>query len=308
MNRLLICIFLFFFTAGFGFSEEIIHVIKKGETIYSIARSYGLSADEVLKHNKITDPSKVPAGTKIRIPGTNGNTGSSYAQPPSAEVVNTAAARQTYAEYRVEKKDTLYSLARRYGISVSELLAINGFASNHVLKAGEKIRVPALDSIQPPGQSEAKNLSGQSGTSGSVTAGSSQPASGNSGNITTAIKLDPAVKWPIKVKEIAQITGKLNGVQLTGERRESVKSLTGGTVVSAGPYRGFSRVAIIQTSAGYLYVYGGCETLSVKEGDKVSAGTELGKLGIDTKTDKSQLFFFVYKGNTPVDPVKAPRA
>ena len=157
---------------------------------------------------------------------------------------------------------------------------MNGFSSSHVLKAGEKIRVPA-------------------------------PGSANTGTAPTAItavKVDPSVKWPIKAKEIAQITGKLNGVQLTGDRQESVKSLTGGTIVSAGPYRGFGRVAIVQTAAGYLYVYGGCETLSVKEGDKVSAGSELGKLGIDTKTAKSQLFFFVYKGNTPVDPAKAPRA
>jgi septal ring factor EnvC (AmiA/AmiB activator) len=67
-------------------------------------------------------------------------------------------------------------------------------------------------------------------------------------------------------------------------------------------------VAIVQTAGGYLYVYGGCETLSVKEGDKIVSGAELGRLGIDTKSAKSQLFFFVYRGNTPVDPTKAPRA
>ena len=300
LNRLLISIFLSFFIAGFGFSEEVIHVIKQGETIYSIARSYGLSADEVLKYNKISDPSKVQAGTKIRIPGAKGSVAPSAA--PSA-----SPARQAYDEYRVEKNDTLYSLARRYGISVSDLLKINGFTDSYVLKTGEKIKVPGPGYAQGSIQSGATNTSAQTGTAGSGTV--SQPApSGNTGNTTTAIKLDPSIKWPIKAKEIAQITGKLNGVQLTGDRQESVKSLTGGTVVSAGPYRGFGRVAIVQTTTGYLYVYGGCETLSVKEGDKVATGGELGKLGIDTKTAKSQLFFFVYKGNTPVDPAKAPRA
>ncbi|MCL1813388.1 MAG: LysM peptidoglycan-binding domain-containing protein [Treponema sp.] len=301
LNRLVICILLSFFIAGFGFSEDTIHVMRPGDTIYSIAKSYGLSADEVLKYNKISDPAKVQAGTKIRIPGVQGSPAHSSTQ--SSSPAKTEPSRQDYIEYRVEKNDTLYSLARRYGISVSELLEINGFTSNYVIKAGEKIRVPALDSVQPSGQSETPNPSGQS-----VTTGSSQPVPDNSGNTTTTIKLDPAVKWPIRVKEIAQISGKLNGVQLTGERQESVKSLTGGMVVSAGPYRGFGRVAIVQTSAGYLYVYGGCETLSVKEGDKIATGSELGKLGIDTKTAKSQLFFFVYKGNTPVDPAKAPRA
>ena len=303
LNRLFISIFLSFFIAGFGFSEEVVHVIKQGETIYSIARSYGLSADEVLKYNKINDPAKVPAGTKIRIPGAKGSTVPSSTSSP----VNTDSSRQLYDEYRVEKNDTLYSLARRYSISLSELLNINGFTDNHVLKTGEKIKVPVLGSTQSSVQSGTKTSSGQTETTSSGTV-TQPPASGNSGNTTTTIKLDPSIKWPIKAKEISQITGKLNGVQLTGERQESVKNLTGGTVVSAGPYRGFGRVAIVQTTSGYLYVYGGCETLSVKEGDKVAAGAELGKLGIDTKTAKSQLFFFVYKGNTPVDPVKAPRA
>ena len=50
------------------------------------------------------------------------------------------------------------------------------------------------------------------------------------------------------------------------------------------------------------------ETLSVKEGDKVGPGSEIGKLGIDAVSNKPQLFFMVYLSNTPVDPAKAPRA
>jgi septal ring factor EnvC (AmiA/AmiB activator) len=93
---------------------------------------------------------------------------------------------------------------------------------------------------------------------------------------------------------------------ITGAPHEAVKSLTPGTVVSTGPFRGFGRVAIVQVSGGYLYVYGGCETLSVKEGDKVGSGTELGKLGIDTKSEKPSLFFLVYRSNSYIDPAKAP--
>jgi septal ring factor EnvC (AmiA/AmiB activator) len=104
------------------------------------------------------------------------------------------------------------------------------------------------------------------------------------------------------------MTGKLYGVVLLGERSEVVRSLTQGTVVSAGPYRGFGKVAIVQMTGGYLYVYGGCETLSVKEGDRVAPGTELGKLGIDGVSSKPQLFFLVYRSNSPIDPAKAPRA
>jgi septal ring factor EnvC (AmiA/AmiB activator) len=103
------------------------------------------------------------------------------------------------------------------------------------------------------------------------------------------------------------MTGKLYGVVVTGERSESVKSLSQGIVVAARPYRGFGRVAIIDSAQGYLYVYGGCESLSVKEGDRISPGMELGRLGIDGVSGKPHLFFMVYRNNTPIDPAKAPR-
>jgi septal ring factor EnvC (AmiA/AmiB activator) len=124
---------------------------------------------------------------------------------------------------------------------------------------------------------------------------------------TVVRNLDNSVRWPVNPKELAYMQGKLNGVLLQGERYEPVKSLTQGTVVSAGPYRGFGRIAIVQSTGGYLYVYGGCESLSVKEGDAVAPGTELGKLGIDAVSEKPQLFFMVYRNNIPVDPATAPR-
>jgi murein DD-endopeptidase MepM/ murein hydrolase activator NlpD len=55
-------------------------------------------------------------------------------------------------------------------------------------------------------------------------------------------------------------------------------------------------------------VYGGCESLSVKVGDNIGPGTELGKLGINGISEKPLLYFMVFKGSTPIDPAKAPRA
>jgi murein DD-endopeptidase MepM/ murein hydrolase activator NlpD len=271
---------VFIFSPVFVFSEETVHIIQKGETIYSLARFYGVSPQSILSLNGIQDARTIQAGQRIRIPSAG------------------TSEKGAFGEYRVEKNDTLYSLARRYGISVTELQELNGFAPGYVLKAGEKIRVPpgtALASDKPP-----------SGNSGNGTS----PVSGGAGasGVKPASQPNGTVRWPISAKEVSYITGKLYGVQVTGERQEPVKSLTQGTVVSAGPYRGFGRVAIVQMAGGYLYVYGGCETLSVKEGDKVVPGTELGKLGVDVKSAKPQLFFFVYRANNPVDPAKAPRA
>ena len=327
MKKPLIAVFavlLSLIAGGVVFSEETVHVMRQGETIYSIARSYGVNPQELLSFNKISDPRVVRAGQRIRIPGASTGTSASGASSSGAsssggaQGSQPAGTRSAYGEYRVERNDTLYSIARRYGVPVAELLEINGFAPNYVLKAGEKIRVPGGGSGQAvaAGNTGAGGGNGNgsaAGSAGTAAAGNgaagNSPANGNGrGGTAAASGAAGTVRWPVRAKEVSYLSGKLYGVQVTGEQREPVKSLTRGTVVSAGPYRGFGRVAIVQMNDGYLYVYGGCETLSVKEGDKVTPGTELGKLGIDAKTAKPQLFFLVYRGNTPVDPAKAPRA
>ena len=274
-------------------AEDAVHVVAKGETLYSISRQYRVSPDELMRYNDIADAAKLQAGRRLRIPpaapaapaaGSATTTGNGVSGKAGAETGSTPAA---YTEYRVVKNDTLFSIARTHGLTVQALRDLNKFPANYVLKEGERIKIPAGAAAAP-----------------------AQPADSPAAPArqTTAKTVDSSVRWPINPKEIAYMTGKLYGVVVRGERSESVRSLTQGTVISAGPYRGFGRVAIVQVSGGYLYVYGGCESLSVKEGDRIGPGAELGKLGIDAVSEKPQLFFMVYRSNTPIDPAKAPRA
>jgi murein DD-endopeptidase MepM/ murein hydrolase activator NlpD len=279
-----------------SFAEEAVHVVEKGETVYSISRSYRVSPEELMMYNGIIDASKLQIGLRLKIP----SAAASPAMPPAPSAPGTG----NYTEYRVIKNDTLYGIARQRGLSLQALLSFNGFSQNHVLKEGELIKIP--QSAGTAGTATAANT-GTSGTAGPAQTRTSQSGGGGI-RPATAAPVDTALRWPVKPKEIAYMTGKLYGVMLAGEKSEPVKSLTQGTVVSAGPYRGFGRVAIIQVTGGYLYVYGGCESLSVKEGDRIGPGTELGKLGIDAVSGKPQLFFLVYRNSTPIDPAKAPRA
>jgi murein DD-endopeptidase MepM/ murein hydrolase activator NlpD len=267
-------------------AEDVVHVVKKGETVYSLSRTYRTSPEELMKYNNIADASKLQTGFRLRIPrnaGTGGNAGSSPVE--------------SFIEYQVVKNDTLYSLARKNNISQDALRRANNFSENYVLKEGERIRIP-----RPRQQTVTQN----SAPSASVPSGGRTGPAGARPAVPKGV--DSSIRWPVVPRESAYMTGKLYGVMLTGARSEPVKSLTEGMVVSAGPYRGFGRVAIVQVTGGYLYVYGGCESLSVKEGDRIGPGAELGKLGIDAVSQKPQLFFLVYKSNNPIDPAKAPRA
>ena len=200
---------------------------------------------------------------------------------------------QDISKGRVYKKancsDDLSIIAEQVFLLTADL--DNKLKENAMIKPGDKLRIPvkAPAVTTPPAES----------TTGGIVA--------NRPGAVPQKSADAPVRWPIDAREVSYMTGKLNGVVLLGERTETVRSLTQGTVVTVGPFRGFGRVVIVEKNGGYLYVYGGCESLTVKEGDRVSPGMELGKLGIDTQSGKPQLFFLVYQNNVSIDPAKAPR-
>jgi murein DD-endopeptidase MepM/ murein hydrolase activator NlpD len=274
-------------------SDETVHILKKGETIYSIARLYGVDVQSILKTNNISDPTKLPAGQRIQIPVEN-----------NADSVGSAL-QTAFSDHKVVKGETLYGIARFYEISLDFLRSANNLPDNFLLKEGYVLKIPSdgtaikTDPVQPelPANLPPELPLAQ----GSVT-DMLEPRP------TVTKTIDSSINWPVSVKEMAYMTGKLDGVMLLGEKSEAVKSLTQGTIVSAGPYRGFGKVVIVQRTGGYLYVYGGCESLSVKQGDRVAPGTELGKLGVDPVSIKPQLFLLVRQNNAPLDPAKAPRS
>jgi len=277
---------MFFFSLLMLFPEEKVYTVQRGETIFSIARSFGVDRDELMRVNGISDPAKLQAGQRLKIPGT----GVPGTLVPGTNVPGASGSSGNRGEsiYRVIRGDTFYGIARRFGLTVDQILTVNSLPSDYVLKEGDMLRIPE--------------------TQGASSTGTPPQGSSTSSTSTENRTLNLSVSWPVAAREVTYAAGNTGGVIITGERAEPVKSLTNGTVISAGPYRNYGRVVIIQATGGYIYVYGGCEVLTVKEGDKVKPGMEMGKLGIDAITGKPQLFFRVYLNNNPVDPAKAPRA
>ena len=260
-------------------ADEVIHVVGRGETIYSISRLYQVNANDLMRANNITDPSTLQAGRRLVIP-----------QASQTPVVNNqpAASTQTLVDYRVVRGDTLYSIARSNGITLQNLLEINNFSTNHVISAGDVIKVPGRG-----GASVAQNI---------TPVVNNTPAASS-----TAAEGIYSLRWPITPKDITYMSGR-TGVVVEGEHLESVRSLTVGNVISAGPWRKFGRVVIVEAAGGYFYMYGGCESLSVNVGDRVTPGTEVGKLGVNSVTERPQLFFMIFRNDSPIDPALAPRA
>ena len=95
-----------------------LYQVKSGDTLYSIAKKYNVSVNELKKINNLT--------------GDNLLTGQLLNVPSGLSLVNS---------YIVESGDTLYSIAKRFNISVNKLKEYNNFTSN-LLNVGQKILIP----------------------------------------------------------------------------------------------------------------------------------------------------------------------
>ena len=263
------------------------YTVVKGDTLYSISRKYSIAVKDLCSANGIGQDGVIKVGQVLVIPSAGG-TSSSAPQEMSA-----APAVRSYDVYTVQKGDTLYGIARKYGIKLPELLAMNNLDNNATIKIGQKLTVPGTVSAakNEPAKVTQKQLD-------------STQAEASKQKVNTAVSVVSGVTWPLANPSVRNISGKVSGVQLTGRENEAVKCIREGTVMYTGVYRGFGDVVFIQSKTGLIYSYTGLGSVKAKKGDYVLAGTEIGRTG---KGSESSIKFMVFQNGKPVDPVKAPR-
>lgn len=111
--------------------EPITHLVKKGETVYSISKMYNLPLEAIYEsHPSARKGIKVGEVIEIR---------------QSAE---TAASKGRYMYYKIKPGDTLYSLSRKYSVGVADILKANPGVSETNFKAGETIRIGLADAVR----------------------------------------------------------------------------------------------------------------------------------------------------------------
>ena len=268
--------------------------VDKGDTLYSISRKYQITVAELRAANNLSENDVIKAGQKLIIPDADiGNA----AALSSTSKSNNSSIKTT--EYTVQKGDTLYRIAKNNGLSVAELLAINNFDSNTVIKAGQKIKIAVINT-----NATISSAADNSGSSINKTASEKAPDTRTYGTTITA---DSSIKWPVSNPTITQVKGKVWGVQLSAKENEAVKSIAEGTAMFVGIYRGFGQVVFVQSKTGLIYAYTGLGSVKVHKGDYILSGSELGSVGLDSISQKPQMTFMVFQNGQPIDPSKAPR-
>jgi LysM repeat protein len=114
-----------------------VHTVRAGETRYSLGRKYGVSEEEIIRYNP-SAAEGLRAGETLRIPA------------PAPEPVRRGQ-RRRMEQHTVNTGENSYRIARRYGVTVDELIASNPGLDPTRIVPGQLILIPreAIGSATP---------------------------------------------------------------------------------------------------------------------------------------------------------------
>lgn len=296
----IISIFLFFTTSIFA---DITYKVEKGDTLYSISRKYQITVAELRTANNLSENDVIKVGQKLIIPDADIGTAAALSSTKTAGSSASASTAKT-VEYVVAKGDTLYGIARKNGMTVADLMAINNLDSSAVIKVGQKLKVSAGSTSSSSSAATTKKSEPAKPGETVVKVNEKAPDTRTYGTTITA---DANTKWPVSSPKITQVKGKISGVQLSAKTNEVVLCIHEGTVMYVGVYRGFGQVVFVQSKTGLIYAYTGLGSVKVRKGEYAVSGAELGTAGLDSISQKYQITFMVFQNGQPIDPAKAPR-
>ncbi|HFI0464011.1 TPA: LysM peptidoglycan-binding domain-containing protein [Streptococcus suis] len=134
------------------------YTVKAGDTYWALAKTYGVTVESLQALNG----TNLIAGQTIKIPGSNTRSAGTLPsatnwQPPANSQAPLTSQKGT--TYKVAAGDTLWSLAKTWGLSVDALLAANGGSA--ALYAGQTLNVPTSSSVGSPSQEVGATLESQ---------------------------------------------------------------------------------------------------------------------------------------------------
>jgi len=108
-----------------------VHRVRRGETLGGISARYGIGLDQLRELNGLSRSSLIYPGQVLRL------SGGDQAAPA------TTRRMESSVDHLVAYGDTLWSIARRYGVTVEALRRANGLTNRNLIKPGQILKVPA---------------------------------------------------------------------------------------------------------------------------------------------------------------------
>lgn len=132
----------------------LVHLAKKGDTVWSIADKYGVSVNELLKINRLNVKQPLLINQRLIVPvkpkpaiqskGQKQVQLYLFVDEKDAPLAKKSNESQSMKSHLVKNGETIYSLAKKYKITEEELRQANGLTANSYLLIGQTLKVPQI--------------------------------------------------------------------------------------------------------------------------------------------------------------------
>jgi len=288
-----------------------------GETVESIARKHSVPVAALMQTNGIRERGQIRPGQRLVIP--RYISGATHTAAAHAPVQAAAAGANVHV---VHSGETLMSIARHSGVTLTALAHANKLQTNSKLSIGDRITIPAGGHQVAAARPAPAPQVAQPHTVTAAKVASAAPvqnarvAKEEPRTTETVVKSAeptggmPSFRWPVKGRVIAGFGSKPNGTQNDGinlavPEGTPIKAADDGVVAYAGnELKGYGNLVLIRHANGYVSAYAHASELMVKRGDTIKRGQVIAHAGQTGNVTSPQLHFEIRKGSTPVDPAQ----
>lgn len=198
-------------------------------------------------------------------------------------------------EYVVQRGDTLYSIARRFGVSLDDLARVNGIEDPGQLSVGRRLLVPGRNR-------RARVVAGQNGRSCLVDSDAHQAARRRAED-EWALAFD----WPLS-GPLTSCFGQRNsrpheGIDVSVPDGTSVYAAESGKVIYSGSLGGYGELVVLKHAGVYSTIYAHLSDRDVSVGEFVEKGDEIGESGSSGNATGPHLHFEIRRSQRPADPL-----
>lgn len=246
-----------------------VHVVESGESLYTIARRYDVTAQAILNANGSFSPDKLFVGQKLVIPG---------------------------------RPDLLSKRAPTQVASASDDVTTSPVVTPAATPQRQVAAItdPGVLKSTPQPSPAAQTKAAQTLQTAAVQPNKPAPVLQE-----PAMSGADKFRWPITGKIITNFAAsKGTGINIEAPEGASIRAAENGTVIYVGSgVEGYGNLILIRHANGYVSAYAHLKSMSVAKGDVVNRGDSIGAAGMTGSVSRPQLHFELRKGATPVDPM-----
>ncbi len=282
------------------------HVVRRGETVYSIALEYGQDYKDVIVWNGLGNPNLIRVGQVLQV--------GPPAPPPAPPLLAEPVPPPPLQGSPVPAQDAGQGMAQTVPV-------ITGTVEQRTLGPSTVIPTPLMtvpvgekrpwsdaalaELSKPASRNVAAAPSAAVAPAAEATATPAPPAPPVEGRVAGNDASGIGWIWPATGRTIEEFNEARNkGIDLAGRAGDTVIAAGDGRVVYAGSgLRGYGNLVIIKHDNDYLSAYAHNRVILVKEQQAIKKGQKIAEMG-NTDADQVKLHFEIRHQGKPVDPMR----